>query len=399
MSKREKMKHNGPLAGIKIIDCTTLIAGPLCTRILADQGADVIKVEPPGGDLVRYLGPELAPNFSATFLALGRNKRSIVMDLSHPAAQKLVLKLIADADVFIANSLPGVMARHGLDARTMQKRNPRLNYVSITGYGTIGPMAGQRAYDPIIQARSGMAMAKVAGKTAGLMPQTICDKLTGLSTAQAVCAALIETQKTGKGQEIELSLLGATLDFLAADMYWPIAAPDRDLPVADISNVYTPWDTQNGQIVFLVFADKEFTSLVDAFDCKALADDERFNSMAQRFTHWSDFQEVFKAKLASLSTSEALQKLKKAGIPSGPVNGLSDLVNDEQIKAMGAFREIQHEQAGRALQVQPGAQFHNHQAVPHEDAPGIGQHTAEVLSDLGISDTEIEKLFKSGAVT
>ncbi len=392
------MAHKGPLSGIKVVDCTTLIAGPLATRILADQGADVIKIEPFGGDLVRHLGPTPAPNFSAAFLALGRNKRSVCMNLSDPAAQKLVMALVRDADVFIANSRPGVMARHGLDAKTLQDHNPRLIYVSITGNGDTGPMADQRTYDPIIQARSGMAAAQSGAQPVRLMPQMVCDKLTGLNTAQAVCAALLEAEKTGKGQRIDISLLSATLDFLSPDVFWTIATPGQDLPIADISNIYTPWDTRDGQIVFVVLADKEFVDLVEAFDCQFLAKDERFNTMAERFANWTDFQQIFKEKLAKLTTRDALQILKDANIPSGPVNRLTDLADDEQIAAIGAMGESQHAIAGRALQVKPAARFGNHSQDQFADAPELGQHTREVLSDLGLSDADIQKLFEAGTL-
>lgn len=333
------MKNLAPLDGITIIDCTTMVAGPLATQILADQGAEVIKIEPIGGDLARMIGPIFEPGISGCYINLGRNKRSMVLDLSHAEAQTIVHKLVSTADVFICNSRPGVMASHSLDFDTLKAINSKLVYASITGFGETGPMSSQRAYDPIIQAQTGIARMGKAPKPE-LQPQLICDKLTGVYTAQAVSAALVKAARQGLGDKIDISLLSATLAFLATDVYWPIASPSRELDITDTSVIYQAWQTQDKYIVLIVMSDKEFVSLCEMFGLGDLIKESRFNNVIERLKNWQRIRETLAPKIEKLSSAVALDKLWQANIPAGPVNEIEDLHNDAQIQATQALSLI-----------------------------------------------------------
>lgn len=391
--ERLKASNNGPLSGVKVIDCTTVIAGPLCTQILADQGAEVIKIEPLEGDLIRNLGPILAPGLSATFLSLARNKRSIALDLSKRESQALIGKLCADADVFICNSRPGVMARHGLDFDTLKQHNPKLVYAAITGFGDSGPMAEQRAYDPIIQALSGIASLQEPTQLVG---QTICDKTTGITASQAVTAALLQAERCGQGQLVEVSMLEAALGFLACDAFWPIAAAGRELSYPDFKRVYIPWRTQDGEIVLVILADKEFAGLVAEFNVQHLLEDPRFNSMQNRFAHWDELVDALKPIFLNQSSQKILERLWHADVPAAPINTMQQLPADQQIRASGMIDYAEHSIAGEYTRVAMAANFSQQENIPYQEAPSLGQHSHEILKEAGLSDEEIHSLIQSG---
>ena len=385
------MKNKAPLDGITVIDCTTMVAGPLATQILADQGAEVIKIEPVGGDLARMIGPIFEPGISGSYINLGRNKRSMVLDLSQAKAQAIVHKLVGTADVFICNSRPGVMASHQLDFDTLKARNHKLVYASITGFGETGPMANQRAYDPIIQAQTGIARMGKAPKPE-LQPQLICDKLTGVYTAQAVSAALVKAARHGLGDKIDISLLSATLAFLATDVYWPIASPARQLDITDTSIIYQTWETQDKDIVLIVMSDKEFIDLCQTFGLGDLIGEARFKTMIERLKNWQQIRHIVAPKVANLSSAEALDKLWQANIPAGPVNDIEDLRNDVQIKATQALTTAKHPSAGDYLAVAPASRFAYREKHPQAPAHA-GQHSREILQQLAYSNSDIEQLF------
>ncbi|MBB6522672.1 CaiB/BaiF CoA transferase family protein [Pseudoteredinibacter isoporae] len=382
----------GPLSGIKIIDCTTVIAGPLCTQILADQGAEVIKIEPLEGDLIRNLGPILAPGLSATFLSLSRNKKSLALDLSKRESQELIAKLCQDADVFICNSRPGVMARHGLDFEALKQHNAKLVYAAITGFGDSGPMAEQRAYDPIIQALSGMASLQ---EPTQLLGQTICDKTTGLTACQAVTAALLQAERSGQGQQVEISMLEAAIGFLACDAFWPIAAAGRELNYPDFKRVYIPWKTQDGEIVLVILADKEFAGLTEEFQVQHLLEDPRFNSMPNRFAHWDELVDTLKPVFLTQSSEDILKRLWRADVPAAPINTMEQLTTDKQVLASGMIDYSEHSIAGQYTRVAMAANFSLQDNIPYQEAPSLGQHSHEVLTHAGLDEDEIHSLIQN----
>ncbi|WP_299972948.1 CoA transferase [uncultured Pseudoteredinibacter sp.] len=384
---------NGPLSGVKVIDCTTVIAGPLCTQIMADQGAEVIKIEPLAGDLVRHLGPILAPGLSATFLSLARNKKSLALDLSKEASQQLIKRLCRDADVFICNSRPGVMAKHGLDFESLKQHNPKLVYAAITGFGEQGPMAEQRAYDPIIQALSGMVSLQEPSQ---LLGQTICDKTTGLTASQAVTAALVQAARTGEGQLVEASMLEAAIGFLACDAFWPIAAAGRELSYPDFKRVYIPWKTQDGEIVLVILADKEFNGLVEEFGVQELLEDPRFDSMQNRFAHWDELVESLKPIFMNQNSDDILQRLWKADVPAAPINTMEQLPENKQVQACEMIDYAEHSIAGKYTRVAMAANFSSQDTAPYQEAPELGQHSREVLAAAGLSSNEIDSLIEQG---
>lgn len=381
----------GPLSGIKVVDCTTVIAGPLCTQILADQGAEIIKIEPIEGDLVRNVGPILAEGFSATFLALGRNKRSLSLDLRQPEAQAIVRKLSAQADLFVTNSRPGVMAKHGLGYDALKAENPKLVYGAITGFGNEGPMAEQRAYDPIIQALAGIASLQ---DNNNLLSQTVCDKTTGIVASQAVTAGLLHAARTGEGQLVEVSMLEATMSFLACDVFWPITAVGREVSYPDFKRIYIPWETKNGHVVLVILADKEFKGMTEEFNCQELLDDPRFNSMINRFQNWDELVALLRPQFTSCDSDEILQRLWRAGVPAAPLNTVEQLPNNEQILASGMFSETEHPVAGRHRSTAMAANFSKQENTSIQAAPTVGEHSREVLTEMGMSEADINSLFE-----
>lgn len=391
------MNNKGPLDGITIIDCTTMVAGPLSTQILADQGAEIIKIEPIGGDLARMIGPILEPGISGSYINLGRNKRSIVLDLSQEQAQAVVHRLVADADVFICNSRPGVMASHQLDYSHLKAINPKLVYASITGFGEHGPMSKQRAYDPIIQAQSGLASLNPERSTQ-LLPQLICDKLTGVYMAQAVTAALLQAARSGQGDKVEVSLLSATLAFLATDALWPIATPGRQLDIVDTSQIYQAWPTRDRDIIVIILSDREFKDLCSILDLGDLILEPRFSNLIERLSHWAELKAIAAPQLAKLGSTEALNKLQQASIPCGPVNHIEELLQDPQISASELFSVRRHSSAGEYLEVAAAAKFSRNRSNAAVEPSQVGQHSREILQQAGHSEAEINTLFEQKIV-
>lgn len=386
----------GPLDGYRIVDLTSMISGPLATMILADQGADVIKVENPeaGGDHTRAAN-NARNGFSASFLNNNRNKRSVALDLKNPAALRAVLRLAATADVFVQNFRPGVAERMGLGEDAVRAVAPTIIYVSISGFGETGPYAQKPVYDPLIQGVSGLASIQAGSdiERPRLVRTILPDKLTAYNAAQAITAALLSRERTGKGQHIRLSMLDAIIAFLWASDMGSQTFVGQDIPQQEAASfIDLIYETATTPISAAVQSNKEWAALTRALDTPEWLDDPRFKTPALRQRHINERLAMTQEALRTRSAEEWLQRLTEAGVPCAPVLTRTTMLTNPQVVANGIVVETEHPRAGRLRQARPAARFSETPATIRHGGPGLGQQTREVLAELGFSPADIETL-------
>ena len=391
----------GPLAGIRIIDLTSMLSGPWATMILADQGADVIKVEMPGqGDHTRT-GGNRSNGMAASFLNLNRNKRSIAIDLKTADGVALVKLLAAGADVVVQNFRPGVVERLGLAEDDIRKAAPEIIYVSISGFGERGPWIHKGVYDPIIQALSGLTTVQ-AGSDAErprLVRTVLPDKLTAVTAAQAITAALVAKLKTGKGQHVRLSMLDAVLAFLwASDMGGQTYVGRPVSQAAAASFIDLIYETKDGHMTVAVMSDKEWANLTRAFERPEWLEDPRFKTPALRDQNINARLAMIQEVLRTRTTAEWMARLEAADVPCAPALTRSKVIEHPQVLASEILLESDHPVAGRLRQTRAAARY---SATPPElsrGAPQLGEHSDEILLELGLSRDEIGDLRQRAVV-
>ena len=393
---------SGPLSGIKIIDLSSVISGPVATVLLADQGADVIKVEAPQGDIVRRMGLG-KNNLSPAFVSANRGKRSICIDLKVPAGVAIVKKLIADADVFIQNFRPGAIERMGLSYDVMSALNPRLLYVSVSGFGETGPYAHKRVYDPVIQALTGLpdVQADSATSRPKMVRTIIPDKVSAMTTAQAITAGLLERERgSGEGQHIKVAMIDATISFL-----WPEALGGLTM-VGGEKNVRRGqlaqdliFETQDGYITCGAVSDSEWKGMCAALEQPHWLDDERFNTPMGRVANAKDRIDSMGDVLKSRTSADWLERLDANDVPCAPVLSRPEILENEQIKANKLINQYEHPGLGQIRQPRPGAKFSRSDIRKEPVAPALGEHSNEILHDLDFSKDEIKELVDKGIVT
>jgi crotonobetainyl-CoA:carnitine CoA-transferase CaiB-like acyl-CoA transferase len=385
----------GTLDGIRIIDVTSMLSGPWATMILGDQGADVIKVEMPGvGDHTRALGNRRA-GFSANFLNLNRNKRSVAIDLKSAEGRALLMRLCEKADVFVQNFRPGVVERLGIGETALRAVAPAIVYVSISGFGEAGPYAKKPAYDPVVQALSGLTSVQAGSDSARprLIRTVLPDKLTAVTAAQAIASALVCRFRTGKGQHVRLSMLDAVLAFLwASDMGAETYVGHTVSGRAAASFIDLIYETADGYITVAVMSNKEWAALTRALGRPEWLEDPRFKTPALRDANIDErltmIQEVLKT-----GTSEAwLQRLEAEQVPCAPVLTRRQAIAHPQVLASDILLESAHPVAGPLRQARAAARFSATPTSLRRGAPRLGEHTAEVLRELGLSAIEIDRL-------
>ena len=391
---------SGPLQGIRVLDLSSMISGPLATMLLGDQGAEVIKVEAPGiGDLVRGIG--MPAGFSPTFLTANRNKRSIVLDLKRPGGRGVVERLIERADVFVQNLRPGVIERMGLGEDVVRRIRPNIVYVSISGFGETGPYAHKRVYDPVIQALSGLASIQGDRETGRpRMVRTIVpDKLTAMTAAQAITAALLARERSGQGQHVRLAMLDAMVSFLWAEGMaghtYVDAGPRKPRPPQKRDLVFQASD---GYMTAGTVSDGEWAGFCRAAGHPEWIDDERFATTAARIRNWDARLELMQSVIETASVDEWLERLDAEQVPCGPILSRRGVIEHPQIAANELIVEGEHPHVGRIRQTRPAARFSETPAEIRRPAPALGEHTDELLSEAGYAADEIAALRQEGAL-
>jgi crotonobetainyl-CoA:carnitine CoA-transferase CaiB-like acyl-CoA transferase len=385
----------GPLHGYRIVDLTSNVAGPLATMILGDQGADVIKVETPAGGDATRTGADRRGGFSASFLNNNRNKRSIVLDLKTAAGREAVLRLAAHADVFVQNFRPGVADRLGVGEEAVRAVSPKIVYVSISGFGEKGPYATKPAYDPVIQGFSGLATVQAGSDEARprLLRTILPDKLTAITASQAITAALLARERTGEGQHVRLSMLEAVLAFLwASDMSSQTFVgdePARQEPASAHDLIY---ETADGYITAAALTDRQWAGLARAVERPEWLEDQRFRTSALRQKNIDERLELTQQALLTRRTADWLERLTAVGVPCAPVLTRNEMIRHQQVQEMEILLETEHPAAGRLRQARAAARFSRTPAGIRRGAPGLGEHTREILAELGYSAAEIAEL-------
>jgi crotonobetainyl-CoA:carnitine CoA-transferase CaiB-like acyl-CoA transferase len=381
-----------PLAGLRIIDLTSNMSGPLATMMLADQGADVVKVEPVAGDLIRTVGTGRG-GMSAYFANLNRGKRSIGVDLSTDAGVAVVRRLSATADVFVQNFRPGVVERLGLGPDVVMGDNDRLIYASISGFGLDGPLATQPAYDHVVQALSGFAALQAGADGPDLVRQGAIDKASAYTLAQAVTAALLQRASTGRGIRIDVSMLDVAVAFLWPDgmMNDTCVGPVEVLPPVSRSFRTTP--TADGHVVLVTLTAKQWDGLVEAILTEA--DDETGGDLSDtgaRMAGGAAIMRAVRQRLRELPTDEVVDRLRRADVPCAPVRSLDQVHTDEQVEASGILDTGDHPVMGQIRQPGPAARIDGVRPASGAPAPVVGAHTRAVLAEAAFTDAEVESL-------
>lgn len=394
----------GPLAGIKILDMTSVLMGPYATLQLADMGADVIKVEAPDGDLVRQIPPSVNPGMGAIFLNTNRNKRSICLDLKTPAGREALLKLAATADVLVYNVRPQAMARLGLDYEAVAAVNPRIIYAGVFGYGQNGPYAAKPAYDDLIQGGAVMAslMAQSGDGTPRYVPNAIVDRVVGLAAVGAICATLVNRDRTGRGQRVDIPMFETMVGFVLGDHLGGLSfCPplDRGGYARQLSPERRPYRTADGYVCAMVYNDKQWTSFLDAIGLADLpARDPRFATFQARSSNidfvYGELARIFTAR----STAEWLELMERADIPCMPMHDLTSILDDPQLAATGFFELMEHPTEGKMRVMHMPTRWSETPAEIWRLAPNKGEDGTAILAEAGFDADAIARLRADGAL-
>jgi len=385
----------GPLAGVRIIDVTSMLSGPWATMMLADQGADVIKVEAPGkGDHVRSLG-NARGGMSAMFLNINRNKRSLAIDLKTSRGVQAIKDLARNADVFVQNFRPGVVDRLGIGEAVLRAINPGLIYVSIAGFGEKGPWAGKPVYDPIIQAVSGLTTVQ-AGSDAErprLVRTVLPDKVSAIVAAQSIAAALFARERTGEGQHVRLSMLDAILYFLWASDMGSQTYPDQEIKPQDAASfIDLIYQTADGYMTVAVMSDKEWAGVTRALERPDWLADPRFATPAARDRHVDERLNMTQEVLRTRTTAEWMALFEANDVPCAPALTRREVVDHPQVVANEIIIEQAHHAAGILRQTRPPARFEGTPNEMRRGAPLLGEHSVEILRELGWDNGLIQEL-------
>jgi len=391
----------GPLSGFRIVDLSSVISGPVATVLLADQGADVIKVEAPAGDIVRRMGRG-HDSLSPAFVTANRGKRSVCINLKEARGVELVKRLIKDADVFIQNFTPGAIEKMGLGYDVLTALNPALLYVSVSGFGEKGPYSHKRVYDPVIQALTGLpdTQADSADARPKMVRTIIPDKVSALTTAQAITAGLLERERgDGKGQHIRVAMVDATISFL-----WPEAlggltmvGQEQHVRRGQLAQDLV-FETKDGFITCGAVSDSEWEGMCAALDRPDWLNDERFNTPLGRVQNAKERLEGMADVLKSRTSANWLERLDAHDVPCAPILSRPEILENEQIKANKLIHQYDHPGLGQIRQPRPGARFSRSHIHSHAVAPALGEHSQEVLTEAGLADDEIEELLKDGVI-
>jgi crotonobetainyl-CoA:carnitine CoA-transferase CaiB-like acyl-CoA transferase len=394
----------GPLNGVKIIDFSNMLMAPYTTQILGDMGADVIKVEAPGGDPVRGIGPQRNAGMGAIYLNCNRSKRSIQLDVKHPEGFKAIMALLDTADVLVYNRRPQVMERLGLSYEVVKKKNPKIIYAGLYGFKQNGPYGHKPAFDDLIQGAVSIPwLSHMAdGSDPIYAPTAIVDRGVGLWAVGQINAALFHQSRTGQGQRIDLPMFEMMASFVLGDHmgghtfeppigpvgYKRMLNPDR-----------RPYKSSDGYICVMVYTDKHWRSFFEALGQKEKFDsDPRYESMATRTANIADIYKELATVLTTRTTEEWLKFFDEADIPAMPLHTPDTLLADPHLAATGFFSKIEHPSEGQLRDMAVPSTWSETQPSPSRHAPRLGEHSREVLAEAGYSEEKIDDLVKVGVI-
>lgn len=384
----------GPLNGVKVLDLTSMVSGPVGAMILADQGAEVIKVEPVSGELVRHMAAT-HNGVNPVFFSCNRGKKSIALDLKSQEGKEILFKLAEDADIFMQNFRPGAIDRMGFGEKAIREVNQDIIYLSISGFGKEGPYANSRVYDPVIQALSGATDIQADRDTGRpkMFRIIIADKVTSLTAAQAISSALYAREKQGTSQHIELSMLDSMISF-----FWPegmagIVFAENEVDVRKLQGSQDLiYEAKDRFITAGAVSDAEWQGMCKSLEREDLIDDERFATPAGRVSNAQERKEITGAEISKWESEEILARFKAEGVPSAPLLDRMELLGNEQIIANQSVLKLNFKEFGEVRQARPAARFKKTPSEISRPAPKLGEHSREILLDLGYSDEKISSL-------
>jgi crotonobetainyl-CoA:carnitine CoA-transferase CaiB-like acyl-CoA transferase len=394
----------GPLQGVRVIDLTAVLMGPSATQMLGDLGADVIKVETAGGDHTRGLGPGAANGLGPIYLGLNRNKRSIVLDLKNPQGMDVMKRLLKDADVLASNVRPAGMARLGLTWEALSELNPRLVFVSMVGFSQRGRYAAQPAFDDVIQAATGLPtmLAESIDGVPRYVPLNLADRSVGLHAFGIICAALFARERTGRGQKVDVPMFETMVPYVLGDHFWgeKFVPPQAGFGYPRLTTrERVPQRTADGFVCCTIYTDQQWRSFLGIIGHPEWWDkDARFRSSTARTMNSDFLNTIIRDEMIKHSTQEWHDLLGSADIPVFPMHTFDTLIQDPHLQDIGFFSEVEHPQAGIIRETSVPSEWADSPPGGYRHAPSLGEHTTEILSEVGLSPAEIAALFKCGAV-
>ena len=384
----------GPLEGIKILDLTSMVSGPMGAMILADQGAEVIKVEPLAGDQLRHMAAT-HNGVNAPFYSCNRGKKSLAIDLKSKEGKEILNKLVEQSDVFMQNFRPGTIERMGFGYEELKKINPKLIFLSISGFGNKGPYAQSRVYDPVIQALSGATdiQADRDTGTPKMFRIVVADKVTSLTASQAVSSALYAREKTSQGQHIKLSMLDSVIAFFWPEGMTGLVFEENEFDVRKLQGSQDLiYQAKDRYITAGAVSDAEWMGMCKALDMEELIKDERFSTSSARVINAEERKKITGAEIKKWNSEDILERFQAEGVPSAPLLDRMELMNHEQIIANQTILREQYEGFGEVRQARPAAQFENSPSKIKRPAPKLGEHGKEIILSLGYSEDYLKKL-------
>jgi len=393
--------RSGPLSGVRVLDLTTVVSGPMCTQALGDLGADVIKLEAPAGDQTRYSGaPFKEPLFSAMHTQMNRNKRSLVVDLKSEAGKRLILEQIPRFDVLVENYRPDVLDRLGLGYETLAERHPGLVFCSINGFGRDGPYAALPAYDQLMQGLVGVMPAQGGNGPPAPVNGPIADKTSAVTAVGAILAALFarERDPDGRGQHVEVAMIDAYAAFALPDPMTPRAFPPDFEETGLSAAFFSAWPTADGHVVGLIIQDHQFAALCRVLGREELITDARFQEMGTRLGNYVELVGLLREEVRGWSSAALVERARAEGATFGPVNDIEAFLEDPHVRHRETVRVLEDERFGPTRYLAPPWGFSRTPASIDRHAPRLGEHTDEVLRELGLDDSAIETLRSAAAI-
>ena len=389
----------GPCLGYRVLDFTTMVSGPVCTQYLADLGADVVKVEAPGGDPSRITGSLQRKGVDGFFVQLNRNKRSIVIDLRKPEGRELARSLARAADVVVENFRPGVAERLGIGYEELRALNPRLIYVAISGFGPDGPYARHPAYDHILQGLTGMMPAQGGEAGPRMFQSVVVDKASGLAAGSATLAALLGRERSGgEGQRIDVPMLDAYAAYMLPESLAGRSFPERSPGEGKTNQIFRTWQPRDGHIVGIAVQDSQFEGLCRAIEREDLLEDPRFSGIAARFQNLGEMYAILEQEFMKWSSAELVERARRFGAPFGPVHDFEAFLGDPQTLHNGTVFEVEDADGDRTRYLRHAARFSRDAPVFHRPPPALGEHGDEVLLEAGLAEAEIASLREAGVL-